>query len=999
MKKVLSCICLLTLALYAHSQIGISTQKLLQAGKPVSGEAQLLHRQMMLSGHFTGRIQTPAPRKTAIAKTQTLNMKQLGTATNSYTAIQASAHKVFAHDATDLVGWIHRQDIEKWGVPGADATIVNGIMRLDFSYNEGNTWKIDQGPLPAFRPSFNSNPRHPHVALDPGTVTNDNFNVAFVSPTVAGSRWENALRGYAVGMNSFGSRGANPTTQTGLPVKFAFMSNAQDQRHSFGPAGLTANRPGLFWYIDPVYRSAAEGAPTNSPNVYLDTVVIWRGNVVNDSTNWQRHALLTPRFTKRLARVSGVGPDPSIPDVPYPTLTGWNIAFSPDGRTGWASIITNTDTLGDGSIDKRQNQDLMFVLYKTTDYGATWQGPIEVYPRNYQEIYMRIVTPYLDIPDGTTDTVRKLSAGVTYPLDMDITVDKFGNPHIVFIASNAADSSGFASGIADPESLYYYQPGFRKAIFDLTSPDGGLTWQPIYIAAINTLSGPARGAEFIWDNYLQVSRNEAGDKIFYLWVDDTLANTYNEMVNVDLYGLGWDLNTGARTELKGFSHTDANFSGRMYFPATSPSCLTKNDGCFMLPVIITDWQTTTGDPLGQTQFWFTGNVGFCNADFNQNNDLALERVVSPGSVLCDGGTGTIPVTVKVKNTGANPVSSFGLAYRYDNDTLVIIDTILPTPLAPGASTDITFPTPMPAVAQGKTVKFGAWVVEDNDTKIANNHLAFTVTRLPGGSDLSSLPDIFAQSNITGCSTATVSVNPAYAGAQLSWTGPGGFTATGPMITVSGAGASGTYNVTADFGSCGTKTGTVNLTIQNKVTAAILGPAQATLAPGQEVTFQDNSTGSGYTRQWVVSPAGGYTLGSGSVLGDGSTSGSQTLKVTWNTLGTAIVKLITKSGCDDSVSVSYIIGTVKKDPIAAAGIEVVIYPNPTNYDVMLGVQLPRAEAVSYRLTDLTGRILQHSKLSGAEVYEQKIELNNQPAGIYILTVETPAGPVTRRIVKE
>jgi hypothetical protein len=914
--------------------------------------------------------------------------------------------QVFSNDNLNLIGFVHRQDVESWGIPGVDATIINGLVRLDYSSDEGATFNKDVGPLNPYNPRQAGGARYPQaVPYWPtgATPTVANMGLIWNCPVTRDGSWENYQRGYSRNLGSYGTAagGRNPSNALNLPTKFGYLSTEQDQR-TLIPGGLCEGRPGEFWMVDVSFWNSPSGAPAGSPSVNLDSLYIWKGVIVGtDSVAWRKYFVPRPRFSKGLVRGSGgIPPAPPIPDVPYPDITNWNMAFSPDGRFGWACFLTNLDTANSNSYIG-QNNDLIPVLYKTTDGGNTWQGPIEIYLRNYNQIHHRILTRFIDA-DDTTRTV--LSSGIPYPIDMDITVDANGNPHIFMSMINLSDSLGYIDKDNEIDSLWYVQFGGNKALFDVTSFDGGLTWNPLYISNINAVRGPEPGANVIWGSHLQVARNAAGTKIFYTWIDDTLTTDARSMQVNDLYGMAFDINTRTFTEIKNFSGDDATWSGKIYYPMTG-QILTKDNGDYHIPVVFSDWQTNGSSPEGQVIFWTPRNTTFTNADFNQKNDLTIEMVESPRSVICSGNpSDSIAVTLRIKNTGSNVVDGFTVAFQRGNDAMIYKNYT--ATIVPNETVSITFDQKFAPLAIGSSVRFGAWVITNFDASSDNNEMQFPVTRIDAGS--ASLPEIFTPTEITNCGSLRLSVNPTYSGATLSWSSPdrSGFSANTPSIDITGSSAAGgdTYIVTADFGACGQKADTIKVKINAKATANILGPAAIT--NNTDATFTDNSTGATtYTRQWIITtdPGVSYTLVSGT-LGDGSgTNGSSSITVKFsstNPIGRGCVKLKTIAECEDEIETCSAILT-NRDAIAAHTPAVAIYPNPTNGRFYLDYRsgLTNAEKVAVTILDATGRVVYNRSYSDVSGFVAEINLEAQPAGLYIMKLATDGAVVSRRIVKE
>jgi hypothetical protein len=140
---------------------------------------------------------------------------------------------------------------------------------------------------------------------------------------------------------------------------------------------------------------------------------------------------------------------------------------------------------------------------------------------------------------------------------------------------------------------------------------------------------------------------------------------------------------------------------------------------------------------------------------------------------------------------------------------------------------------------------------------------------------------------------------------------------------------------------------------------------------------------GATYQWFACP--GTTAISGSV--------SQTYTATAN--GDYAV-VVTSSGCSDTSACFTVtgIGIIEND----FGDALLVYPNPIgqsaqDFSIDLGA---RYEAVSVRITDLSGRLVQSGSYSNSQLLRLKLD---EVAGVYLLIVESDERRAVVRLVKE
>ncbi|MGB0177572.1 MAG: S8 family serine peptidase, partial [Owenweeksia sp.] len=96
------------------------------------------------------------------------------------------------------------------------------------------------------------------------------------------------------------------------------------------------------------------------------------------------------------------------------------------------------------------------------------------------------------------------------------------------------------------------------------------------------------------------------------------------------------------------------------------------------------------------------------------NDVAVSEVVSPaaGAIPDCYSYTNIPVTVRLYNNGANPISNFPVSYSFDNGPLVT-STISAT-IAPGAFLNYTFPGSSVSITSSHTIQiYSSATVDDN----------------------------------------------------------------------------------------------------------------------------------------------------------------------------------------------------------------------------------------------------------------------------------------------
>lgn len=482
----------------------------------------------------------------------------LGTSSNSLTARRGELNQIVCVDSLGgMIAFIHRQDVSIWG----GGTTENGRFRYDISTDGGATFSNDIGDM---QPTYTNYGRYPNItAYNPGTTSNPfDAKLAYCAPT---NRFPTpGWIGHVVGVND--------VTTSGTPA-FRTDNYVFDAENTLLPGGLCQGQPGEFWYTDYQY---------DGTNV-MDSVQLYKGtyNTSTGDIDWVLAHKLVPGYD--------ISADGTIHAV------GPNIAFSPDGNTGWVGMLSN--------IGNDANNGVYFpVFFKSTDGGDTWSAPMEV---------------NLDAMPWIADSLQSLwvdslgnpagSGLATCAFDYDITVDNGGNVHLAVVIGNAGVGQAFSIG-----------SGLAKFIGDVHTNDGGATWQTAYIAPVLAFRGTFGSANpMTMDNFVQIARDEEGSIIFYSWADSDTAQFTGNMTGLGLGesdNLAPNLRIAARRVFDGampypkiITDGDLVWDGRMLIPAMAP--IVHKDGCrYELPIV--GMELLQNDPNLETAFFYFGKDAF-----------------------------------------------------------------------------------------------------------------------------------------------------------------------------------------------------------------------------------------------------------------------------------------------------------------------------------------------------------------------------------------------------
>lgn len=554
--------------------------------------------------------------KTTGTTSYSFNPVNIGTSSNVYSILRVTQSQVCANSNLGVITFVHRNDVNNYPAPASGAS---GIPRYDFY--DGSNWNVDLGPIIWYTDpgatSPASNYRYPQGALSGGASVQDLRLIGMFAGHIGGV-W---------GYNGFGTvtdpsgaiaGGLIQATPTNTNITFwAPDSNFME----LIPGGLTV-RGNVAIAVDNYYNGSADKIK--------DTLWVWRGMLQGwnpDSTAWTRTALLIPNVS-------------FVPDS-FEANIGWvNAAASPDGSVWWIAIEASVDDNGNPyDVDTIFESDLL--LYKSTDDGQTWSGPMRITFRDFSNLTQALKVVFIDSSGNPVDSTTQ----IPYLLSYDIAVDTFGNPHIFASFVNAADS------FPHRDSTGYVITSIT-VLADITTNDGGNTWKANLINVNNTwkTTYPGDNSLGYYGGYPQVGTDPTGVIVYYTWGDDTSSTlSSTDTQQPDLWFAVWDVKGDSfLTTPTDVTSPDNLYDGLAWWPTTSPLGLVRTTGnglVLEIPVVVT---TSTSDPLAQTQWVYFGivdSLGNSVVVHVENEDKAqLPLVALPNPVT---------TTFLVKGTLAN----------------------------------------------------------------------------------------------------------------------------------------------------------------------------------------------------------------------------------------------------------------------------------------------------------------------------------------------------------
>lgn len=318
-----------------------------------------------------------------------LSAVQMGRASNAYSVLRPEQNQVVAHDASQTVMFIHRQDVTIWGGGSSES----GKLRFDLSTDGGTSFSVDNGVL---NQNYQEPARYPQIRLLGNSNNPTENGIVWTAPSLVNANWNGVATGYA----------ATPS----IPVASTESYNFQNVSSGI-QGGLCEGLPGEFWMVDRAYNGSTEE----------DTVRIYKGTYNSSSADveWSVHE------EKAL--------DASLSFDGSSRFSSPNMAFSPDGQTGWVTLL--------GDLSGGSDSTYSPIFIKSTDAGATWGEPVEVDLRTATFTSGGTLVEELQalwIIQVGNDTVPASSGRPTCTFEHDITVDANGDPHLFAVVGSAS---------------------------------------------------------------------------------------------------------------------------------------------------------------------------------------------------------------------------------------------------------------------------------------------------------------------------------------------------------------------------------------------------------------------------------------------------------------------------------------------------------------------------------------------------------------------------------
>jgi hypothetical protein len=496
-----------------------------------------------------------------------------GTSTNLFTHIRNATNPVAADKNLNTIIFVHRNNAGAFGGN-------SGHLRYDISTNAGTSWTNDLGFL---NPVNSSLGRYPNAIIH-NPVNNTipaSAYLGYMAATIStvNSTWN----GVVTGVRQL--NGAGNTETYNQPVVAPQLI----------PQSMVKGAPGVYWAIDALF---------NGTNITGFVVYKGQWNANTNDIVWAFNYSVTPNFNTGFSNIPQVG--------------DYHIGFDPTGTNGWISFLSHVSP-------GPANYAYYPVLYKTTNGGQTWTGPIQV-----------------NLNQFSCMTANTGTNVVTANFEHDLVVDALGNPHILTTICNG--NNGY--------SVFYTS---WHHMFDITQRNG--IWVAYDLA--NVLAG--RGSWGTSPNIIsmdmapQAARSADGTKLFFTWSDNSGYSLGTANNSPNMFGKALNISNWNWTPVKDFSSCNAAVAGKIIVPHVAPEVLEPSANVFKLAPVY--GEMPLNDPALQANFNFLNNVTFSSTEFSLSTPSATMALQQGNPVLlCPGTTINInpsaPVGDIVWSTGS-----------------------------------------------------------------------------------------------------------------------------------------------------------------------------------------------------------------------------------------------------------------------------------------------------------------------------------------------------------
>jgi len=912
MKKILPLILVLcSVQLMAQNTLVVQDRNMVHANDLLNAEKALLE---MIE---CGEIKIKEKGNSTATRTPEEDTVPLGSSGNWYSIVRSSSNMVSADNDLNSVVFIHRNDPSTLG----DGNVSH--YRLDISNDGGQTWANDIGPInPSGEATAsatgvpNSRHRYPQVQImNSGGNTDPASGYLFYCGAThdqeGDSPWDGTVSG---GSNLLGDASS-----------FSENLQIQNDGNVIIPSALSRAGDNALWATD------ITGSADNS-------LILYKANWDGTSGTMNVEHLLDPKY------------DNTDPDTEQPSnnIGIWQIGFDEAGINGYAMSV------GDAVFPGCDELTLTPLYFKTTDGGASWDGPHSFNMNNWSGGFPAELEE-LTFDDGTT-----ISTIPNFLYTSDMEIDANGDPHFAVLVSGL--------GVGDDGEYVGYNlfPGIIFVV-DLHYSTADNEWRMTSLAQvgdyfIDELITGGQGNVIGHGTRLQITASADKTKMFVTWGDSEPDATTR-----DLLGIGIDVNTKMTTELKNFTATNADWAGQIYYGSASSSAL-QSGSTHTVPYIFAQPEDfTDGGDLLPIFYHYYQNCTFDDSEFTQPavNSLYVPAPPVVGNIVSSGGGIAYTFTGDIEGAceflwdfGDGETSteeSPGHLFPNEDSSYTVTLTATNFDGTSTSTADVVITSVVDNVAPVITLSVGNEITVDGE---------------PNGEFV---PPTYEASDDVGGQIVDVT-------SFVTIEGEVDITTLGQYTLV--------YTVT-DGTNTTSETLIVNVVDNSPPVIQVDGPSTVTIICGAEtvelpafnpVVITDNFDGQIYN-----SSEGGETP--------------------WNANEPGVVDLNTPGNYEVTITVSDSAGNVETETLVinvlpCTGIEdvfgtsVQLFPNPVQENLYINTT-DEMSAWTIHVYDLQGRVLK--TVVGEGQAKNTINMASWSEGMYLINVITPDASATERIV--
>gem|GEM_PF-2668421 len=911
----------------------------------------------------------------------------IGEASNAYTFIIGENHQIVTKPGVGTNGgtlaFIHRQNIAKWGGVTAD----NGRLRYGISDDGGQTWGVENGtinPTYAYPNGDEARGRYPNCALympSGGTQASD-LELIYACPALDPNGWNGHVVGRVSSLFNPNSSPPPPYDPSVDQEDYLFTNGGTDG--VLFPYDLWERVDGEFWYVSFPYDQVAGATDVTRIKVY-------KGEHDGTMVNWA------------LASTINLPTETSIDGASH--ITSLNLAFSPDGQTGYISFL--------GDLVGGQTGVYSPCFVESKDGGDNWLAPVEFDMGTCRELFDSL-TFFQFIDTVTGDTLPVGTGLATTGFDSDLTVDGNGDPHLIATVGNGTTTNG------DPPGYSVFS-GVILITYDFTKDEFG-DWNMMHLGSQSTFRGDF--ADLTADPWVQVGRSPDGNIVAFSWTDTdtTLAgNPGWEAGNSDpdLRGCAYNITTRMMTPVVDWTAGDQVWDGAALMPKIAPVILEPNAGEYLVPTVVMSLDGATD--LDPVSFHYFSDIMYVDADFTEMPQFCFTCKSTPyanstsvtdancgssdGEASIALGGGTAPYSVMWSN-GAMTDTVMGLdvgiytvtvtdANGCEDEQSVTINNIGAATLAIDTSSDPKCAGEETGEAQvtvtGGTAPFTyMW---SNGTSTSD-----TADDLPSGTTTVTVTD---DNNCASVVSVTLmdpdAIDASAASVDVLCNG-----GDDGSIDVSASGGTGTLSYSWDDGATGATrsdlmAGTYDVTISDDndcevmLSVTINEPAELSVSGSSTANTATQAPFTGTASVSVVGGTGPYTY---------AWDNNQTSSFIFGLEGGVYSCTVTDAnGCTETIEVTVDDNSVGIEEDLAGINEIALFPNPTNGTFSLAIELVSADDINIAVTNLNGQTVMQSSKAAVLNLEASFDASDLPAGIYMVRVSTSKGAVYRKLIVE